>query len=60
MRGGALWPTPDQWAELSELNTLDELHLPAQVTANGDGMLEFGFELPLPGVSYLEIVPERS
>ncbi|HEV2256739.1 MAG TPA: hypothetical protein VGS06_26695 [Streptosporangiaceae bacterium] len=57
MRGGAPWPTPDQWARLRELNTLDELRLPAQVTADGAGMLEFGFDLPMPAVSYLELIP---
>jgi xylan 1,4-beta-xylosidase len=57
MRGGAPWPTPDQWARLRELNTLDELRPPTQVTADGGGMLEFGFELPMPGVSYLELAP---
>ncbi|HLK75285.1 MAG TPA: hypothetical protein VKU77_16740 [Streptosporangiaceae bacterium] len=56
MRGGAPWPTPDQWARLRELNTLDELRLPSQVTADG-GMLEFGFDLPMPAVSYLELAP---
>jgi xylan 1,4-beta-xylosidase len=57
MRGGAPWPTPDQWAELDELNTLDELRPAERAAAGGDGMLEFGFDLPMPGVSYLELVP---
>jgi xylan 1,4-beta-xylosidase len=57
MRGGAPWPTPDQWARLRELNTLDELRPPSQVTADGGGMLEFGFDLPMPAVSYLELAP---
>jgi xylan 1,4-beta-xylosidase len=57
MRGEALWPTPDQRARLRELNTLDELRLPAQVTADGGGRLEFGFDLPMPAVSYLELSP---
>jgi hypothetical protein len=38
------------------MNTLDELVPPARVTAV-DGLLELTFELPMPGVSYLEIVP---
>jgi hypothetical protein len=57
MRRGGPWPSEEQWAQLRELNTLDELRLPAQVTAGGDGMLELGFDLPMPAVSYLELVP---
>ena len=38
------------------MNTLDELVPPTQVTA-ADGLLELAFELPMPGVSYLELVP---
>jgi xylan 1,4-beta-xylosidase len=58
MRGGAAWPSDDQWRELTELNTLDEL-VPSARYAAPDGWLELAFDLPLPGVSYLEIVPER-
>jgi hypothetical protein len=57
MRSGAPWPTPDQWAALSEVNTLDELRPAELAAAGGDGMLEFGFDLPMPAVSYLELVP---
>jgi xylan 1,4-beta-xylosidase len=57
MRDGAPWPSPDQWAELDELNTMDELGPPRQEVAGADGVLELGFDLPMPGVSYLEIVP---
>jgi xylan 1,4-beta-xylosidase len=57
MRDGALWPSPDQWAELDELNTLDELGPRRQDAAGADGVLELAFDLPMPGVSYLEIVP---
>jgi xylan 1,4-beta-xylosidase len=57
MRGGAPWPTPDQWAELGELNTLDELRPAARAAAGSGGILEFGFDLPMPAVSYLELVP---
>ena len=57
MSGGASWPSPEQWAALHELNTLDELSPPERVTGPGDGRLEFAFGLPMPGVSYLELVP---
>jgi xylan 1,4-beta-xylosidase len=58
MRGGAAWPSPEQWAALGELNTLEELDPPQQVAAGGDGVLEFAFDLPMPGVSGLELVPQ--
>ena len=57
MRRDALWPSPGQWAELRERNTLDELGPPERVTAGGGGVLEFGFDLPMPGVSGLELIP---
>ena len=31
---------------------------PSGPTAGGDGMLEFGFDLPMPAVSYLELAPQ--
>jgi xylan 1,4-beta-xylosidase len=55
MRHGAPWPSGDQWGRLSELNTLDELSPPGRAAAGGDGRLEFSFDLPMPGVSYLEL-----
>jgi xylan 1,4-beta-xylosidase len=58
MRRSAAWPDEGQWAALREMNTLDELSPPVRVAA-GDGMLEFAFELPMPGVSCLELVPQR-
>ena len=57
MRRGAPWPSEEQWAELRELNTLDELGPAARVTADEDGLLELGFDLPMPGVSGLELIP---
>jgi xylan 1,4-beta-xylosidase len=57
MRAGAPWPDDGQWAALRELNTLDELGPPASAVAGADGVLEVAFELPMPGVSYLELVP---
>jgi len=57
MRHGAPWPSDGQWAELHERNTLDELGPPERATAGGDGVLEFGFDLPMPGVSCLELIP---
>ena len=52
----AAWPREGQWRTLRETNTLDELVAPAQVSAV-DGLLELAFDLPMPGVSYLELAP---
>ena len=52
----AAWPRAGQWRTLREMNTLDELVAPARVSAV-DGLLELAFDLPMPGVSYLELVP---
>ena len=54
LRDGAAWPRGGQWRTLREMNTLDELVPPARVTG---GLLELAFELPMPGVSYLELAP---
>jgi xylan 1,4-beta-xylosidase len=56
MRDGAAWPSDEQWRRLSELNTLDELGPPQRAAAGQDGRLEFSFDLPMPGVSYLELI----
>jgi xylan 1,4-beta-xylosidase len=57
MRDGAPWPSGRQWSELSQANTLDELGPPERAAAGGDGVLDFAFDLPMPGVSGLELVP---
>ena len=36
------------------MNTLDELVPPVRVNAV-DGLLELAFDLPMPGISYLEL-----
>jgi xylan 1,4-beta-xylosidase len=59
MSGGGrrtAWPDDKQWALLREANTLDEL-VPATLAAGADGSLEFTFDLPMPSVSCLELVP---
>jgi xylan 1,4-beta-xylosidase len=57
MRDGADWPDEGQWQALREMNSLDEL-CPAERAVAGDaGQLEFDFDLPMPGVSYLELAP---
>jgi xylan 1,4-beta-xylosidase len=56
MSGASAWPNDKQWALLREANTLDEL-VPATLVAGEDGLLEVGFDLPMPGVSCLELAP---
>jgi xylan 1,4-beta-xylosidase len=55
MRDGAAWPDEGQWRTLRALNTLDELCAQERVSARAGP--EFTFDLPMPGVSYLELVP---
>ena len=54
LRDGAAWPREGQWPTLREMNTLDELVPPVRVNAV-DGLLELAFDLPMPGISYLEL-----
>jgi xylan 1,4-beta-xylosidase len=54
--GGGDWPMDGQWDKLHAANTLDPLTPPAVVTA-ADGELTVTFDLPMPGVSYLELTP---
>ena len=54
---GADWPTPSQWAELAGANTLDELGEAVTVEVSS-GPVEVAFDLPQPGISYLELTPE--
>ena len=54
--GTSAWPDDKQWALLREANTLDELD-PATLAAGEDGLLELVFDLPMPSVSCLELVP---
>ena len=55
LRDGAAWPDEGQWQALRALNTLDELCAPERVSARATP--EFTFDLPMPGISYLELVP---
>ena len=59
MRGGAAWPTPEQWTLLYQANRLEELVPPERVTA-AEGVVELAFELPMPAVSYVELAPGQS
>jgi beta-xylosidase len=56
MSGGAAWPDEDQWAALRRANRLEELAPPRLVGARG-GVAELAFDLPMPSVSLVELVP---
>lgn len=58
IRGGADWPTDAQWEELARANTLDDFDSPRTVEIT-DGSYRLDFDLPLPGVSALEFVPQN-
>ncbi|MBB5077910.1 GH39 family glycosyl hydrolase [Nonomuraea endophytica] len=51
--GGGDWPAGGQWEELAAADTLDELTPPARVA----GALTLEFDLPMPGVSFVELTP---
>jgi xylan 1,4-beta-xylosidase len=56
MRGRSAWPDPGQWQRLRAANTLDPFAAPSPVVS-GPGGVTLGFNLPLPGVSYIELTP---
>ena len=56
MAAGADWPDERQWAALREANRLEELEPPRRLEAAG-GTVELAFDLPMPSVSLVELVP---
>ncbi|HEV2869779.1 MAG TPA: glycoside hydrolase, partial [Actinomycetota bacterium] len=54
--GGADWPDDAQLATLREANRLEELE-PARRVGAGGGVVELDFDLPMPSVSLVELVP---
>ena len=58
MGGGAGdWPTEMQWEALRKADKLDEMHPAVAVDARG-GSAELAFDLPQPGIAFLEFSPE--
>jgi xylan 1,4-beta-xylosidase len=57
--GGADWPTERQWAELRATDRLEELCSPESVEP-ADGSVVVEFDLPMPGISFLELVPRSA
>ena len=54
--GDADWPTEAQWDELAALDRLDEV-VPARTVTPRDRRLTETFDLPMPGVSMVELKP---
>ncbi|WP_433430138.1 GH39 family glycosyl hydrolase [Nonomuraea sp. CA-141351] len=52
--GGGEWPADEQWDKLRAAGTLDELAPPAAVDGGG---FTVTFDLPMPGVSFIELTP---
>jgi xylan 1,4-beta-xylosidase len=59
LRGGADWPDDAQWRLLASANVLEELTPSVHITPAG-GELALDYALPMPAVSYLELVPDVS
>lgn len=53
---GAEWPDDDQWAQLHEANTLDDVSGGRQIEVL-DGVVVLDVELAMPGIALLELVP---
>ena len=53
---GADWPDASQWDALRAANTLESLE-DGRPVEPADGSATVDFDLPMPGVSYLEFVP---
>jgi xylan 1,4-beta-xylosidase len=49
------WPTDEQWMQLRAADRLEQLGEDRTVTADGDGRLEVGFDLPMPSMSSLRV-----
>ena len=54
--GDADWPTDAQWRELAAIDRLDMLSPPRRVEPD-DGHHTERFDLPMPGISMIELVP---
>ncbi|HSL34250.1 MAG TPA: hypothetical protein VK871_11410, partial [Candidatus Limnocylindrales bacterium] len=54
--GKPQWPDEDGWARLRAGNRLDALDPPRRVTADG-GSIELEFDLPMPAMSLIELLP---
>jgi xylan 1,4-beta-xylosidase len=59
LRGDSDWPDERQWQSLAQANVLEELT--PRISHRGDqSQLIVDVNLPMPGISYLELVPDGS
>ena len=57
-RGGGDWPDDAAWAELRGLDRLEPLEPERRITVGGDGTATTTFDLPMPAVSLVELLPD--
>jgi len=57
---GGDWPDADGWNRLRAADRLEDLEPERSVRAGPDGQLELEFDLPMPSVSFVELLPEPS
>ena len=55
--GGGDWPTPDGWERLHAADRLETLGPGEPVSVGSDGVAQLSFDLPMPGISFVEIRP---
>ncbi len=56
-RGGGDWPDEAGWAALRQADRLEELEPDRSVEMGASGRLELAFDLPMPAISLVELVP---
>jgi xylan 1,4-beta-xylosidase len=54
---GGDWPDDAGWERLGSLDRLEDLEPERRVAVGPDGRLDLAFDLPMPAVSLIEIVP---
>ena len=54
---GGDWPDQPTWERLRAADTLDELEPEHEVSVAGDGRVTLDFNLPMPSVSLVELLP---
>jgi len=55
--GRPAWPTADGWATLHAADHLEDLVAPSRVVADDEGRITIVFDLPMPAMSLVELVP---
>jgi xylan 1,4-beta-xylosidase len=56
---GGDWPEDEGWERLRGLDRLEELEPERSLGVGADGRLSLDFDLPMPGVSLVELLPAR-